>query len=127
MADTLLLDSVAWDLVLDVEGDIALAAEPYSLAQDAACAIKTFLGECWYDTTVGIDYLGEIFGRAPSLALLKARMVAAARTVPDVATAQCFITGASGRSIIGQVQVTSAATGQTSAATFSVINPQGVG
>jgi hypothetical protein len=30
---TLLLDTVAWDLVLDVNGNIAVADEPYALAQ----------------------------------------------------------------------------------------------
>jgi hypothetical protein len=36
--------------VLDAEGNIAVASEPYSLAQDAASAIKTFAGEVFWDT-----------------------------------------------------------------------------
>ena len=60
--DTLLLDVAAWDLVQDALGNIAVATEPYSLAQDAASAIKTFLGECYLDTTYGIAY-GLILGR----------------------------------------------------------------
>jgi hypothetical protein len=124
MAATILLDVVAWDLVLDAAGNIALATEPYSLAQDAASAVRTFLGECYFDTTVGVPYLTQILGKTPSLALLKAQLVAAALTVPDVASAQCFITALTDRAVIGQVQVTSASTGQVSAANFSVINPQ---
>lgn len=120
---TLLLDTVAWDLVLDAGGNIAVAGEPYSLAQDAASAIRTFLGECYWDTTVGVPY-STILGQAPSLALLKAQLVAAALTVPDVAAASVFVTAIVGRLVSGQVQVTSV-TGQTSAANFSTINPQG--
>jgi hypothetical protein len=125
MASTLLLDVTTWDLVLDASGDIAVASEPYALAQDAASAIRTFLGECYWDTTVGVPY-SSILGQAPSLALLKAQLVAAAETVPDVASAVVFITALSGRLLAGQVQITSA-TGQTGAADFTTMNPQGVG
>ena len=127
MASTLLLDTVAWDLVLDANNNIAVASEPYSLAQDAASAIKTFLGEVYWDTTVGVPYLTQIFGFNPPLALLKAQLVAAAETVPDVASAQVFITSISARGVSGQVQVTSASTGETTPANFSTVNPQGGG
>jgi|SRR3974390_170249 len=126
---TLLLDTVAWDLVLDANGNIAVATEPYSLAQDAASAIRTFLGECYLDTTIGIDYLGEILGQSPPLTLLKQLLANAAQTVPDVApnSAQVFITAVGQRIVSGQVQVTSASTGLTSAANFSVLPLQGSG
>ena len=127
MASTLLLDVVKWDLALDTAGDIAVATEPYSLGQDAASAIKTFLGECWWNTTIGVPYLTEILGHSPSIALLKYLFVQAALTVPDVASATCYITGISNRDVSGQIQVKSASTGQTSVATFTAINPQGVG
>jgi hypothetical protein len=128
MASTLLLDRTTWDLVLDASGNIASATEPYSLAQDAASAIKTFLGECYWDTTVGIPYLTAIFtGVPPSVTALKQMFINAALTVPDVVSAQCFLVEATGRIITGQIQVTSASTGQTSSAEFSATNPQGVG
>ncbi|AJJ19826.1 hypothetical protein [Yersinia intermedia] len=57
MQNTLLLDRTAWDLVLDANGDIAMASLPYSIAQDVASAIKTFIGECWYDTSQGVPYV----------------------------------------------------------------------
>jgi hypothetical protein len=38
--NTLFLNPGPWDLTLDASGNIALAAEPYSLAQDAASAIE---------------------------------------------------------------------------------------
>jgi hypothetical protein len=127
MASTLLLDQTTWDLVLDTDGNIAVASEPYSLAQDAASAIKTFLGECYWDTTIGVPYLTQILGQNTPLSSIKALLVAAALTVPGVAAAQCFISSVTDRGLAGQVQVTSATTGETSVANFSVINPQGEG
>ena len=53
---TLLLDQTTWDLTLDANNNIALAAEPYAFAQDAASAIRLFQGELWYDTTRGVPY-----------------------------------------------------------------------
>lgn len=126
--NTLLLDLSTWDLVLDSAGNIAMASEPYSLAQDAASAIKTFLGECYWDTTLGINYFKLVFkGPPPSIATLKQLFVNAALTVPGVSAAQCFFTDASGRMLIGQVQVTSKSTGQVAVIPFNVINPQGPG
>lgn len=126
MAQTLLLDTETWDLVLDIAGNIAVASDPYSLAQDAASAIQTFLKEVYYDTTYGVDYLGLILGKNPALQLLKQILVLQALTVTDVASAKVFIDNFSDRSISGQAQVTSASTGQVSVAAFSVVNPQGV-
>jgi hypothetical protein len=128
MASTLLLDQQSWDLVLNAAGNIAVAAEPYSLAQDAASAIKTFIGECYWDTTIGIPYLTQVFtGNPPSVSLLKQLFVEAALTVPDVAAAAVFLIEAGGRALSGQVQVKSASTGTVSAATFTTSNPQGIG
>jgi hypothetical protein len=124
MMHTLLLDVQAWDLVLDANNNIAVASEPYSLAQDAASAIKTFLGECYWDTTVGVPWMQSLLAKRPSLPLLKAQLVAAALTVPDVASAIAFISAFTNRTISGQIQVVSATTRQTSVANFSVINPQ---
>jgi hypothetical protein len=103
---TLLLDTVAWDLVLDASGNIALAAEPYAQAQDAASAIRTFQGECYYDTTLGIPYFSRVLGKLPSAQYLKGQFTAAARTVPGVVTAQCFLRALQKRQLGGQVQIT---------------------
>lgn len=125
--DTILIDPETWDLVLDINGNIAKATEPYALAQDAASAIKTFLGEVWFDTSAGVPYLQQILAKNPPIALLKAELERAARTVPGVTSAKCFLSTLSNRTITGQIQVTSAKTGQIAVATFTVINPQGVG
>lgn len=105
MAATLLLDRTTWDLVVDVDGNIAVATDPYSMAQDAASAIRLFQGELWYDTTKGIPYWAGIIGRLPPLTLVKAKFVAAALTVPGVVAARCFISSFKNRVLTGQVQI----------------------
>jgi hypothetical protein len=125
MSSTLLLDQISWDLVLDAAGNIAVASEPYSLSQDAASAIMTYQGEAFWDTTLGVPYLTQIFGHSPTIEQLKSLFTAAALTVPDVVSAKCFIALASDRAVSGQIQVTSASTGVVSAASFTVINPMG--
>lgn len=109
MMQTLLLDVSAWDLVLDVNGNIALASDPYSLAQDSASSIRTFQGEVYYDTTRGVPYWTQVLGKAPSLAVLKVLFQAAALLVPGVTAAQCFISSFTDREVKGQVQTTSKA------------------
>lgn len=117
MSSTLLLDVDSWDLVVDANGNIAVADEPYALAQDAASAIKTFLGEVFYNTTIGVPYFQSILGQNPSLDFIKSQLEAAALTVPGVVSAKCFITSVTNRKVSGQVQTTDA-NGVTSAASF---------
>lgn len=102
--NTLLLDSKTWDLVVDASGNIAMASEPYAIAQDVASAIRMFQGEYYYDTTQGVPYWTQLLGQAPSIPLLKAKLVAAALTVPGVVKARCFLSSITNRSVSGQVQ-----------------------
>ena len=103
---TLLLDTAAWDLVVDASGNIAIAGPPYSVAQDVASAVRTFLGDAYYDQAYGIDYLGTVLGRAPPLPVFTAAIEAAALTVPSVVSATCTVTGFRGRQVTGQVAFT---------------------
>lgn len=103
---TLLLDRTTWDLVPNAFGNIAVADEPYALAQDAASAIKLFYGELYYNTAVGVPYFTTILGQAPPLLYIKAQFNLAALTVPGVVAAQSFIESFIDRKIKGQVQVT---------------------
>jgi hypothetical protein len=104
---SLLLDRTTWDLCLDANGNIAVASDPYSIAQDVACAIRLFKGELWYDTTKGVPHFQQILGHHPSLSVLKAALRTAALTAPDAASAAVFISGVQNREVQGQVQVTS--------------------
>ncbi len=108
MASTLLLNPVdqAWDLLVDSAQNIAVADEPYALAQDAASAIKLFQGEDYYDLSRGIPYWDQILGHWPPVRVMKAYFVRAAKTVPGVVDAQCFIESVRDRRPKGQVQIT---------------------
>jgi hypothetical protein len=117
MANTLLLNPATWDLMVDASGNIAMATDPYSVAQDAASAIKLFQGELWYDSTQGVPYFTQILGKPPNVNLIKAKFAAAALTVPGVSSAVVFITSITNRNVSGQVQVTDA-NGVTTAANF---------
>jgi hypothetical protein len=104
--NTLLLDRTEWDLVLDIYGNIAMASRPYAIAQDAASALRTFQGEVYYDTALGIPYFNSVLGHIPPLALLKAYWIKAALTVPGVTSAAASVQSIINRQVIGQVQIT---------------------
>jgi hypothetical protein len=102
--DTLLLDIGTWDLCLDAFGNMAVAAPPYAIAQDVSSAIRTFLGEVFYDTTIGVQYKGKILGKNPPLSFIRSQIEAAALSVPGVVSAVCTIQLVNGRQVTGQVQ-----------------------
>lgn len=103
---TIFLDNTG-NIGIDAAGNIAVASEPYALAQDAASAIRIFQGECLYDISIGIDYFGRILGKIPNLEYVRSQMIARAMTVPGVVAAQVFFTSYTDRALSGQVQVTS--------------------
>ena len=103
-----------WCPVVDTSGNIAIAEEPYALSQDAACAIKLWIGELYYDTTQGVSW-SNILAKIPPLNYVRSQFVAAALTVPNVGSATVYFSGFSQRTISGQVQVTDSL-GQTSTA-----------
>lgn len=103
---TLLLDQTYWDLCLDAGGNIALAAEPYSRAQDVASAARLFKGELYYNTALGLPYWEQILGKSPTVEFLRAQYTAAAKRVPGIVAATTVITGWTGRAITGQIRVT---------------------
>lgn len=108
MASTLLLDQATWDLCKDASGNIARAAEPYAIAQDVATAVRTFRGECWYDTSIGVPYWQDVLGKQPPAQLVKQDLITEAMRVPLVLAAQAFITGFTDRKLSGQIQVATA-------------------
>ena len=108
MATTLLLDRDDWDLCLDAAGNIALASEPYSQAQDAASACRVFQGEAYYDTTLGVPYFSDVLGRYQPTQILRARMQEAALTVPGVTDATAVLVTHPNREMTGQIQIKSA-------------------
>lgn len=104
--NTLLLDRKAWDLVLDSAGNIAMATPPYAIAQDVACAIRTFLGDVWYNQTDGIPYFQKILGHLPPQSYFLAQLQNAALGVSGVVSAIAIIQSIDydTREVTGQVQ-----------------------
>lgn len=82
--NTLLLDRTEWDLILDINGNIAMGTAPYSISQDVASALKLFKGELWYDTSKGVPYLSNILGQYPSKSILIEYISKAVKSVPGV-------------------------------------------
>ncbi len=103
--NTLLVDVDGWDLVLDVNGNIAMASNPYSEAQDVASAVKLFLGEAYFDVAQGIPYFQNILGKRPNLQFVKSQIEKAALTVPGIVQARCLLASFDGRNLTGQVQL----------------------
>lgn len=101
---TLLLDQNAWDLVIDSAGNIAVASEPYALAQDVASAIRLFKSELWYNQNNGIPYFENVLGHLPPVSLLAQYVEEAAMSVQGVVSAQLVITDRTNREVQGQVQ-----------------------
>lgn len=104
--DTLLLDTVLWDLCSDASGNIAVASDPYSVAQDVSSACRTFLNEVWYDTTLGVSWLQSILGKFPTLNTVKSQVTAQAALVPGCTDPVFYVTGVVNRQLQGQIQFT---------------------
>jgi hypothetical protein len=116
--NSLLLDLTNWDLVVDNNGQIAVATPPYSVPQSVASACKLFLGDYIYDTTLGIPYFQQILGQSPPVNVIKAQLTKAALTVPGVSNPVVFLSGVTmARQLSGQVQFTDA-NGQTQVVNF---------
>lgn len=109
MTTSLLLDTAAWDLVLDASGNIAACTKPYSLAQDVACALRTFLGEVYYNTEIGVPYFESILGKDNPYSVVESILSAQSLTVAGVVEAKCTIISVIDRRVSGQVQITDTA------------------
>ncbi|GAB6854469.1 hypothetical protein [Asaia astilbis] len=103
---SLLLDRTTWDLVVDRKGNLAICTEPYSVLQDVSCAIRVFLGECYYDTAKGIPYKTQVLGIQQSAAIFQRLAEAVAKTVPLVKDASCIVSNVGAdRRLSGVMQV----------------------
>jgi hypothetical protein len=103
--NTLLLDPIGWDLMLDSTGNIAMASNPYAIAQDVASAVKLFLGELHYNTNKGLPYFEDIFGKSNPEAILKSQAEIAALTVPEVVQAKCTVLSINNRVMSGTLEI----------------------
>lgn len=102
---SLLLALDKWDLCVDVQGNIAICSAPYSIQQDVANACRTYIGECWYDTRLGVPYNETILGKRPPLQIVKANIERVSLLVPGVVSAKCLFSSFTDRALHGQVQI----------------------
>ena len=91
LTKSFLLNTEEWDVGLDDLGNIAITENPYAVAQDVACACLTFLGESWYDITLGIPYYQRILGHWPGTQLINTKMQTEALKLPYVQSASCTV------------------------------------
>lgn len=84
---SLYLDPETWNLVLDANGALKMTENPYAVAQDVACACKTILGECIFDTTIGIPYFSKILGKQVTTGLLSSKLQEQAERLTTVSSA----------------------------------------
>jgi len=116
--DTLLLNPGTWDLMIDADGNIAMAAEPYANAQDVASAVRLFQGELYYDTEKGMPYFTNVLGVNTPIQSIQALFEKSAKTVPDIVQAKCTIQQDGNRKLLGSLQVINTA-GQASNVQFN--------
>lgn len=112
------LDNVNWDISLDGDGNFALVTDAEAVAQNVATLLRTFQGECYYDTDRGIPYFTQILGRDYAPSVIMGLYNKAAKTVPYVTTARTTITGISNRLVTGKVEVTNSIDSTTSTVTL---------
>ncbi|MCP1214143.1 hypothetical protein [Acetobacter okinawensis] len=112
--NTLLLDRTTWDLLLDHDGNIAVASSAYAIGQDISSAVRVFQGECYYDTDQGMPYRANILGKDQSLTVFQSQAEQVAATVPDVAEARCVVSALSYERAISGVILFTTTDGTTS-------------
>ena len=104
--DTLLLNRDGWDLAIDARGNIAMATIDYAILQNVASAVRLFTGELYYGpASDGVPYFTDGLGVYYPTQLLKARIVAAAKSVPGVLSAVVYLSSVQARAVTGQIQV----------------------
>lgn len=104
--DTLLFDPEKWgQLLVDVNGNIAVAGEPYRTAQDTSTSVKLFKKDNWYDTDNGIPYHKNVYALKADIPAFKSLVDDQALLVSGVDTVETIITEFKDRGFSGQIIV----------------------
>ena len=104
---TLFLRPDSWDLMLDTDGNIAVANSTYQQAQDIASACRTIKQDMYFNQQDGIPYLTDILGKGKyPLALYRKYLQDAALSVPGVVSAQAELSMSDNRVVLGQIKFT---------------------
>lgn len=105
MARSLLLDA-QWDLTLDDGGNIATCQDAYAIAQNVANAVRLFTNDAYFDADKGIPHFDIELGHVPPYAVLRSRIIEAARSVEGVASAEVNFTDPDERVLGGEILLT---------------------
>lgn len=104
---TIYLDPASWDLVLDADRNIAIAADPYATAQSVANSARLWRGEAPFNTDRGIPYAQDVLGQQVPERLLASFYETEALTVPNVSSATAVLQfDRTSRGVTGQIQCT---------------------
>lgn len=87
MTYTTLAGGDDWDITLDESGDIKVLTGAEAVAMDVACACQVFLGECYYDNTLGIPYQTNVLGKKFSGSYLAQKLEQEAKKISAVSEA----------------------------------------
>ena len=66
------------------DGDFATVADAEAVPQGIRIRVGMFLGECYLDESVGVDYVDSIFVKNPDPLLVRSLLEAAISGTPDV-------------------------------------------
>ena len=72
------------DMYLTQQGDISMSTDLQAVLEECAQAARTLLGECIYDTTIGIPYQQVVWVGVPNISQLTAALRAAFLNVVGV-------------------------------------------
>lgn len=95
-----------WRLTVDSSGNLAAVDGPARVAQDVASYERTFLAEPWYAVDRGIRYFSRELGSLPQNELVISRANSTALEVPGAASAQTTLGTLEGRTLTGDIRVT---------------------
>lgn len=85
------LDTDTWDITLDGNGYMKTSQNPYSIAQDAACAVKVVRGECYFDNTLGLRYYDNLLGQPCSTGTISAALKAEVMKLSTISSAKATL------------------------------------
>lgn len=105
MMDLLLTED--WDLLLDINGNIAVCEAPYSIAQQAANEIKLFEGEGWYDQSQGTPHFTKTLGVNSNLGLIRNILLDRVNGVDNVMRSDIDMYIDEQRTLHGNIYITS--------------------
>lgn len=95
-----------WRLTLTSAGNLATVEGTPRVAQDVASYERTFRAEPIYAVDRGVPYFSRELANLPQNELVIARANAAALEVPGVATVQTILGTLEGRTLTGDIRVT---------------------